>query len=472
MRSRPASNDVASLPPALVDGAGRLVWFAHPGYEDTPDFLSLPRVDDGGVCYDTAIVACGLLACNMYDGFLSTDKAGEDVVERPADDVLRDHDRYYYQLRLPPGADPYPLVTSFADWSFPHRNLPGPWANLQLRTNPDLRPTTVTSHRRGVCAVTNCSFSLDVAQCVPYDEQEWWELNGMNAYVDRLALSPLHPQNSYANLLVLRADVGRALNRRHLCFAPKLVEVGNNDNDKEIRLLVHVAIPSLDGQLAGFWHNREVHALPPGVSKECLFARFAYTILDRSVFTFLSETTAERHLCLRDAYTREPYVTLQSAASCRRIAAIARERSPTRRLTPVSPPAAALLPPAPIQQGGQAVAVAQGEATAAVTAAAAGHNDGDGGVDTGSSSSTQQQVDFDGGNNDGDAGSDADAGLLSNSVFGVLIPVSGTTAAEPIDMDLANVLNDDGEDDDGDDGDDSSDEDYVPRGRKRARRGH
>lgn len=91
-------------------------------------FLSLPCLDDGGVCFDTALVACGLIACNQWSGFFSTDKLGQTRVDRPADGILRGHPYYYFHLPTPgsesPGAtssdptsptSPYPITPRFSD---------------------------------------------------------------------------------------------------------------------------------------------------------------------------------------------------------------------------------------------------------------------------------------------------------------------------------------------------------------------
>ncbi|KAH6841066.1 hypothetical protein B0I37DRAFT_230745 [Chaetomium sp. MPI-CAGE-AT-0009] len=72
MRHRPASNDPAAIPPALISSASQLnINFVHPGYDGdftSATFLSLPRLDDAGVCFDTALVPCGLFSSTCLPG--------------------------------------------------------------------------------------------------------------------------------------------------------------------------------------------------------------------------------------------------------------------------------------------------------------------------------------------------------------------------------------------------------------------
>ncbi|KAK3296205.1 uncharacterized protein B0H64DRAFT_165339 [Chaetomium fimeti] len=345
MRPRPASNDPAAIPPYLISASQPNIAFVHPGYDGdftSATFLSLPRLDDGGVCFDTALAACGLIACNQWSGCFSTDKSGQSRVDRPPDGILRDHPCYYFHLPASgsgltgdASSDPtslslpYPINPRFSDWTFPHHDLPEHWTRLQLQTNANL-PPMIVGQRASFCVATNYSYGVDVAHCVPSNEREWWDLNRMDYYGQpSMLLFSTQPQDAPANLVPLRSDFHRVFDERYLCFVPKVVEspgsdsheVDNGDPQPQTRLLIHVVVPSPNGQIAGLWHNRDLHALPPGLSKECLFARFAYTILSPFVFSsaFLSGTTVPRRLRIRDAETQIPSVRKVGPADCRGI---------------------------------------------------------------------------------------------------------------------------------------------------------
>lgn len=354
--ARPASNDPAVIPPSLLFSAFQPnIDFVHPGYDGdftSAIFLSLPRLDDCGVCFDTALTACGIIACNQWTGFFSTDKLGQSRVDRPRDGILRDHPYYYFHLPAsgsessgePPShttsPSPYPIVACFSDWTFPHHALFTNWNRLQLQTNTNVQPLAV-GQCTSFCIATNYSHGVDVAHCVPSHEREWWDLNGMGHYGrSSMYHFSTEPQDSPANLVPLRSDFRRVFDERYLCFVPKEVEESEPVSDQvdrrdpqtqtqtQTRLLIHVFVPSPNGQVAGLWHNRGLHAIPSGLSKECLFARFAYTILSPAVFssTFLSGAIVARRLRVREPETRIPSVRMVSPAGCRRILRVARSR--------------------------------------------------------------------------------------------------------------------------------------------------
>ena len=193
--------------------------------------------------------------------------------------------------------------------------------------------------RASFCVATNDSHGVDVARCVPPNEHEWWDRNLMDRY-GRSSMLPFstQSQDSPANLVPLRSDFHRVFDERHLCFAPKVVDGSDFDDVDErdlpapatssqpprnqTRLLIHVVVPSPNGQVAGLWHNRGLHAFPPGLSKECLFARFAYTILSPAVFssTFLSGTRVSRCLRVWEPVEQITNTKILGSADCRRIA--------------------------------------------------------------------------------------------------------------------------------------------------------
>ncbi|KAG7291243.1 hypothetical protein NEMBOFW57_001255 [Staphylotrichum longicolle] len=98
MQLRPAANEPESQPnygPTTVQRPRR-VDFLHPGYSGRAVLLSLPALDDGGIDFDTALAACGLVAGNRWsDGFFSSDRSGAVSVERPEDGILREPQYFF-----------------------------------------------------------------------------------------------------------------------------------------------------------------------------------------------------------------------------------------------------------------------------------------------------------------------------------------------------------------------------------------
>ena len=82
----------------------RHIELCHPNYEEGRNvLLTLSAFDDtdGGLHHDTAKVACGIVACNRWDGFLTPEKNGIRLANSP-DDVLKEKKYYFY---LPPSRD-------------------------------------------------------------------------------------------------------------------------------------------------------------------------------------------------------------------------------------------------------------------------------------------------------------------------------------------------------------------------------
>jgi len=121
-----------------------------------------------------------------------------------------------------------------------------------------------------------------------------------------------------ANLLTLRADLNSVFDEGHFCLVPKVGETDKSRGEADgretadigrdgataaernpPRLVLHVFNSTPSKQLPNLWHNRAVHPIPATVAVECLFARFAWTVLSPRVFDmFLPSTPVPRRLLL------------------------------------------------------------------------------------------------------------------------------------------------------------------------------
>lgn len=148
----------------------RVVKILHPDYgADENTLLDLFALEDGGgLDYDTTLAACGILAGNIWTGFLAVRGGGG---QQPGgggdggDGVLRGRGDYFFQL---PDADaperPYPVVARFQDWLFPHGNLPPLWRELD-RWEDDAGAS---------CRLTDSDWSVERARLVPLSAGAWW----------------------------------------------------------------------------------------------------------------------------------------------------------------------------------------------------------------------------------------------------------------------------------------------------------
>src|SRR5271163_4735998 len=92
--SKPSHKDSGkSLP---LDG--HKILFRHPGYGDLGNVLLFMTALDpgGGIHHATAKIACGIIAGNRWDGYFTTDKAGEMNVESSLEILLGQN--YYFHL--------------------------------------------------------------------------------------------------------------------------------------------------------------------------------------------------------------------------------------------------------------------------------------------------------------------------------------------------------------------------------------
>ncbi|KAK4136067.1 hypothetical protein BT67DRAFT_230664 [Trichocladium antarcticum] len=346
MQLRPAADEPGSQPnlsllPALRP---RRVDFLHPGYPHSAVLLSLPALDDGGIDFDTALAACGLVAGNRWnDGFFSSDRSGAIRAQRPDDGVLREP-QYFFQLPGPLDT-PYPTVPRFAHWRFPHNDMPPLWQ----RWAADSAATRMGGEAARRCVLSNYGDGLEMAHLLPASEDDWWLSNQMQQYSPTQLFSS-DPIDGPANLVTLRADLHRVFDERHFCFVPKVGEQSSGDSaeaamataeQKPPQFVLHVFNSTPSGQLPNLWHNRAVHPIPATVAVECLFARFAWTVLSPRVFDmFLPSTPVPRRLLLWSREKGEWETEEASPEMCRKMWKNARSRSPEKRSAPRSTDAA------------------------------------------------------------------------------------------------------------------------------------
>lgn len=148
------------LPPPLPEATTsatqqqqRTISFRHPGYPDIgPNLVSLDAVDDklgAGIDYDTALVACGIVACNNWSQswFGVKDSSGASgvfrAVPRARDGVFRESIYYFFINQNQ--REQYPVIPSFDHWRFPHGDLPEIWLALDI---PSLNPAVAAQIRQ------------------------------------------------------------------------------------------------------------------------------------------------------------------------------------------------------------------------------------------------------------------------------------------------------------------------------------
>ncbi|OXV06813.1 hypothetical protein Egran_05420, partial [Elaphomyces granulatus] len=226
-----------------------LVSFLHPGYDDSFNKLCvLPAADLGGVHFGTALTVCGIIANNAFDGWFAKEKNAPRE-EGEWDSVLRG--RHFYFFTSDNRNDKYPVVISFEQWRYPD-TLPPKWESLEIPRGIEQRQ----------CCLSAYAYSLESAHLVPHYESSWYTANIFD-YTDAGNDEP-------HNKIYLRGDLHTAFNNRHWCMVVK-----------DGRLVCQTFRPFNRSLLNSFveeYHNKTLLPLH-NKSKECLFARLAWTVL-------------------------------------------------------------------------------------------------------------------------------------------------------------------------------------------------
>ncbi|KAJ8129742.1 hypothetical protein O1611_g3886 [Lasiodiplodia mahajangana] len=326
------THDLFPLPPNVSPCEGK-IHFCHPGYPPPYDLLfKLPRLDlhspdstsassnlrpQRGVHYETALLACQIVANNAFNGFLATDRQGRERVvpgsDLPLDGVLTASQYWFFaeepddvllheeavgtslvmasnpSLNSPstegePKAPlPYAVVPSFQDWAFPHDRMPKTWVSpSDTPSQPLSRPTSDRC-----CIVTQTSAITRRAPIVPHSDQKWFEDNAMWQYGDNQGVD--QPPNK----LYLRPDIQCAFDAHWFAIVPK-----------RGRYIIHcfTATDADTKEFASMFHNRPVlcHTLSMRyVPPQYLFARFA-----RAIFMLLRPFIAQSPVRRRVASIR------------------------------------------------------------------------------------------------------------------------------------------------------------------------
>ncbi len=118
-----------------------IIEIKHPFYLD--DFfqnvlMTLYAFDrlGGGLHYGTALIACGLVAGNVWNGYFTVERHGPRITSRD-DEVLVGKSYYFHvpsctESSSTESSSDYAIFPSFEHWTFPHRNLPPTWTSCAV----------------------------------------------------------------------------------------------------------------------------------------------------------------------------------------------------------------------------------------------------------------------------------------------------------------------------------------------------
>lgn len=326
-----------------------IVIFKHPGYPDEYEqniLLQLYAWDssNGGLHAGTALLACAVIACNAWNGYLTVERDGPKL-ELQDDDVLSAQEYYFHvpQTIDGPAGDSsyykYPVYPSFQHWAFPHRQVPSQWRGVSGDESEAISRGTINTpsvssvsaaviSRDRSCVISKNRDYIERAHLCPRNELDWFRKNGMRRYNARLDISGDVITDDIANALAMRADIHRAFDECKFALVRK-----------SGRWTVHFLEKTYD--LGRMYHNRPIEVVE-GVSPEFILTRFAWAVFPL-VKAFM-EHGPERVVKLReqcDDGFHEIVKTLDATSFEQITAASRRSSSPKKRK------AAEALPPIP-----------------------------------------------------------------------------------------------------------------------------
>lgn len=257
------------------------IHICHPHYPTKTNVifdLFAPDHPDGGLQYDFVMVACGVVADNRWDGWLTETLDGPALSILP-DEVLR-KGRYYFFLPDSTSEHPYPVVPSFKEWEFPHENMPPSWTSrnpptptaMRLHPASSLYPNLLL--RDNSCRMSACVEGSQVAHICPRSEEEWFMQNLMSFYQLRPPMGNARSIDDAGNAMLLRADLHQQFDACKYVFYPKSSS-SLQPPDRKTEFVTHMLVPSYE--LGTLYHNAALQPIS-GVQREFLFARFAWTI--------------------------------------------------------------------------------------------------------------------------------------------------------------------------------------------------
>jgi hypothetical protein len=255
--------------------------FRHPAYRSTR-LIDLPAFDGSESCpglhHGTALLICGIIADNKFNGWLSRTRDGERL--GLGSDGLLPVGEYYFHVPWPagPGTEEqqglykYPVIPTFRHWAFPHDNLPPAW-RLPRDRSP-LRPFMPISLRSnafqaakvrdGGCCVSPNQDGVEGAHICPEGEDEWFREQEMDQYNPISWMTGAKPVNNPANMLTLRADI-------HIVFDAKSFVFTRKHGSWVWHFLTCTA------NLGSEYHNMRVK-IPADVHPNFILARLAWAV--------------------------------------------------------------------------------------------------------------------------------------------------------------------------------------------------
>lgn len=328
-----------SLAPNLRDYS---IAFKHPHCPETFDqnvIFSLQAYDiianeegnrdnaNGGLHCGTALVACGIVAGNAWNGYFTLESHGEKLDMR--NDQLLTGSAYYFHIPSATGESlEYAVYPSFDRWAFPHGNLPTAWTQPAAAPGSPVIPvarsnvTAAVLQRDSACALTGQRDHMEKAHLCPSSEGNWFLMNHMSRYNANQMLPSDFGTDDVSNAIALRSDIHTAFDDRTFVFVPK-----------EGSWVPHFLVATHD--LGRQYHNTIIQ-LDKGISLHHMLSRFAWAIFPLvQVFLLAGGKRSIKFLVFEEEEYKEKTEAMHAGAIKEMFfAPRARSQSPKKRKGP------------------------------------------------------------------------------------------------------------------------------------------
>lgn len=282
IRLRPeASSPVAGAAPQSYSiNLRQRICLRHPHYRPPTNVLLdllAPDGPDGGLEYGFAHTACAVIAGNRWDGFFTHEIDGTPLQFVRGD--IMPKGAYYFQIEGSTPENPYPIISTFREWPFPHDDLPPFWADsIQPPSSTSGRSYAPSNFSAAIitqnisCRMSDFEEGTEAAHLCPRSELEWSRQNRMSMYNTSPSLPPDRILDDTSNALLLRQDLHTQFDANRFVFVPKK----GADSAGTTDIVTHLLMPSRE--LGMLHHNVQLKPIL-NVHPGYLFARFVMAIL-------------------------------------------------------------------------------------------------------------------------------------------------------------------------------------------------
>lgn len=254
----------------------------HPGYGGCGATLfTLSACDGAGgdrADFDTLLTACAIVTCNRFDGWLSSDLQGKEVVGADAHGLVAAA-TYFFHVpaggagsSLPrPSDDPYPVVPTFRTWPFPHTGLPDHWRQAETADREGARDPRELAMGPHECRLTCHSLKVQRSHIIPSSEKQWFGANSMDQYGNISGRGGQDVIDKSDNIIPFRADVHQIWDDYQFVVVPR------RRRDGGLTWAAHAM--TNDPEVMELYHRVPLHTL--NSPAEYLFARLAYDVFPK-----------------------------------------------------------------------------------------------------------------------------------------------------------------------------------------------